>query len=458
MAKILLAGAILVTAPLLGSASEPDWNATYTSLYREEFTSFRAPQTGDWINIERRIGSNVDGIITAWSSNSISVNDRAYTLAQITPKSAAQIFPAQYAESRALYRINILRADHKKKKDAEAASRAHQDRLVQQASHVREVDEFITLKLAEQEAEQKTLAQLEQQPRQPNTTRREQRATAISVNTAHPTASELAIQHSLLQLGDTRLPVTAVMTQRPPRVQWTPPEPDTSTNASASSRKHVIPFYSQSVFSHNPDGTASRDLLNVVEGRWGQGRGYVPAEGAGIIYEFSRGFGRGAVSVAKTLSSIFGLHSSKSSLDYFQAEHYHWRVSPRKSFFENLSNRAGALWAILTPLWLAFMPKALAAMVRLITDVSIKTPKVFRRIRSRTTLHQRLVVAIACPPAMILAGIGLMSALNIDHTDISENWWCWMLLVILIGLFEYFWFAPTTTTAGNSESDLDSRP
>jgi hypothetical protein len=218
------------------------------------------------------------------------------------------------------------------------------------------------------------------------------------------------------------------------------------------------PIRNPAAEAYNADGTASSHLLNAIEGKWGQQRGYVPAEGAGIISEFCRGVGRGTVSLVRGLTVAFGLHSSKSSLERFQSEHYHWRVSTRKTLFENLANRAGALCGMLAPVWLLLFPKASVILARWISSLRANVPHVLRRFRSRATPQQRLILAIACPIPLILAGIGLMSALDIDHTDISENWWCWMLLVILVGLFEYFWFAPTTTTAGNSESDLDSRP
>jgi hypothetical protein len=74
---------------------------------------------------------------------------------------------------------------------------------------------------------------------------------------------------------------------------------------------------------------------------------------------------------------------------------------------------------------------------------------------------QRIIIAVVMPLTTILLGWGIMNWTSHDHYTnqhnqiwwkawhfspeyISESWFGWMLVVLIIGAFEFWWFSTPT--------------
>lgn len=92
--------------------------------------------------------------------------------------------------------------------------------------------------------------------------------------------------------------------------------------------------------------------------------------------------------------------------------------------------------------------------------------KVVEDIDKQSNPVQRAVVAVVVPFAILLLGWGVMSFINknrypfdnewgwcFDPTELNESWWGWFLIVLAIGVFEYFWFRNRSRSDEDASSD-----
>ena len=79
-------------------------------------------------------------------------------------------------------------------------------------------------------------------------------------------------------------------------------------------------------------------------------------------------------------------------------------------------------------------------------DIKDKLKEIDRRLNP----IQRIVVAVVIPIVVILIGWGVMTNIVIDGggvfrimmnpINLSDSWWTWLIVISVIGVFEYFWF------------------
>lgn len=99
----------------------------------------------------------------------------------------------------------------------------------------------------------------------------------------------------------------------------------------------------RSIGATNSDGTPSSIMLDLAYGKFGQKRGYVEAEGAGILGELGKGGARGGVQFISSVANTFGMDELHAKTQRFMAENADWfNESTRKSAAERFVNWAGA--------------------------------------------------------------------------------------------------------------------
>lgn len=119
---VFLIGLSCVSA--LALEPEPDWKQRYEQIRREVKASTTLPKPGDVVTLERRVGDDVTGSITAISSNTVTVNGTVWTASQLTSKTCRDLFPELYAVQRATEQVQVERAAYQAQKNAELQKQA----------------------------------------------------------------------------------------------------------------------------------------------------------------------------------------------------------------------------------------------------------------------------------------------------------------------------------------------
>ena len=67
---------------------------------------------------------------------------------------------------------------------------------------------------------------------------------------------------------------------------------------------------------------------------------------------------------------------------------------------------------------------------------------IFKKKRRRIEINfaQRIIIGIVVSVITLILGFGFMSIIDINPDDLEDSWGGWFILIILIGVFEIFWF------------------
>lgn len=110
----------------------------------------------------------------------------------------------------------------------------------------------------------------------------------------------------------------------------------------------------KSIGATNSDGTPSSIMLDLAYSKWGEKRGYVEAEGAGIFGELGKGLARGGLSFVSSAANTFGMDEVEAKTKRFMAENADWfNESSRKSAVERFANWTGATIGSYLPMFAA---------------------------------------------------------------------------------------------------------
>jgi hypothetical protein len=123
MKRLLIALAIVaVTAARSFGALEPEpsWAKLFEEVKAREFAKCIQPKLGDQITVERRIGSNLSGKITAISVDSVSIDGQDYKAAQLTANTCDTLFPLSRATAIATETVKSEQAKYMALKEGEA--------------------------------------------------------------------------------------------------------------------------------------------------------------------------------------------------------------------------------------------------------------------------------------------------------------------------------------------------
>lgn len=124
----------------LAMEPEPDWKQRYEQIRREVKASATVRKPGEAVTLERRVGGDVTGAITAISSNTVTVNGTVWTASQFTSKTCRELFPELYAAQRAAEQVQVERAAYRARQAAELQKQAAVDQQarLEQAARARE--------------------------------------------------------------------------------------------------------------------------------------------------------------------------------------------------------------------------------------------------------------------------------------------------------------------------------
>jgi hypothetical protein len=84
-------------------------------------------------------------------------------------------------------------------------------------------------------------------------------------------------------------------------------------------------------------------------------------------------------------------------------------------------------------------------------------------VNQKSNPIQRIIVAVGVPIVIIILGFGIMTIIekndydlwHFDPSALGESWWGWLLLILIIGVFEYFWFRDrSASVSGECQSEV----
>ncbi|MBM4149124.1 MAG: superinfection immunity protein [Lentisphaerae bacterium] len=129
----MLGTAVLVLCTLhQGRAIEPEpnWSLRFEELKQAEKAAFKAPRVGDRFTLGRRIGGDVTGTITSLTDDTVTLDGRRYSAAQLLPDTCDRLFAEVHATRIAAERAQVERYDYNSRKQSELQrERAEAQRL-----------------------------------------------------------------------------------------------------------------------------------------------------------------------------------------------------------------------------------------------------------------------------------------------------------------------------------------
>ncbi len=98
---------------------EPNWSARLDELKQIEIAAFKSPKVGDRITLERRVGGDVFGKITAITDATVTLDGSQFSASQLTPDTCDRIFAGVHATRIATERVQSERSDYNARRLAE---------------------------------------------------------------------------------------------------------------------------------------------------------------------------------------------------------------------------------------------------------------------------------------------------------------------------------------------------
>jgi hypothetical protein len=157
---------------------EPNWSARLDELKQIEIAAFKPPKVGDRITLERRVGGDVSGKITAITDATVTLDGRQFSASQLTPDTCDRIFAGVHAARIATERVQSERGDYNARRSAELrkqredAQRLEVERKAAEAAAALKVEEQRRLEeeRARADAERARIEAQNEQQRQARTT------------------------------------------------------------------------------------------------------------------------------------------------------------------------------------------------------------------------------------------------------------------------------------------------
>lgn len=209
--------------------------------------------------------------------------------------------------------------------------------------------------------------------------------------------------------------------------------------------------HNQSLGATNSDGTPSSIMLDLAYGRWGQQRGYVDPEGAGVLTEFVYGFRRGLSRLGLLFADITNNPATRYRIESRGRERYHWNTSKRKSGAENTFNVIGYIVGLSLPATVWFIPFFSKRLLSIFRQLRSRAADKLYIAKSRAERSEKVVIGAGIPIMLLFIFWGIMTIVDnnagykewgwdFHPANIDDSWWGWGLYLIITMSFLIFWF------------------
>lgn len=156
--RLAIALSLVLSTVAFSIEPEPSWKTRYASYKQEAMASFEQPGVGDIITLERRIGGEISGKVTAITAETITLGEKLFKAAQLTPTCCEKVFPDISAIKIAEERIKTEQEDYQTRKAEEI--RKQQEAEAEQKAAAEEAESIL---LAQQKAAKEKAVQAEKQ-------------------------------------------------------------------------------------------------------------------------------------------------------------------------------------------------------------------------------------------------------------------------------------------------------
>lgn len=210
-------------------------------------------------------------------------------------------------------------------------------------------------------------------------------------------------------------------------------------------------IHNPSPYATNSDGTPSSHALDLAYGRWGQQRGYVDPEGAGVLTEFVYGFRRGLSRLGLIFADITNNSATKFRIESRGRERYHWNTSKRKSGAENTLNVIGYIVGLSLPATVWFIPFFSKSLLSIFRRLRLRAADKLYIARSRADRSGKVVIGVGVPILLLFIFWGFMTIVDnnagykewgwdFHPANLDDSWWGWGLYLIITMSFLIYWF------------------
>lgn len=98
---------------------EPNWTVRLDELKQIEIAAFKPPKVGDLITLERRVGGDLSGRITAITDATVTLDGTQFIASQLTTDTCDRLFAGTHATRIATKRVQAERSDYNSRRQAE---------------------------------------------------------------------------------------------------------------------------------------------------------------------------------------------------------------------------------------------------------------------------------------------------------------------------------------------------